>query len=79
MNTKKLVIGIIFIMMVACVHGEISDSKAIVLSLVNQDPDPSIAGDTVEIRIGVENKGGESAENLIIELIVDYRYIWIQY
>ena len=51
-----------------------SDMSVLSLSLVNQDPDPAAAGDIVEIRIGVENKGGEAVYDLITELDPDYPF-----
>ncbi|MBU0615679.1 MAG: COG1361 S-layer family protein [Nanoarchaeota archaeon] len=51
-----------------------SDSQLITLSLVNQDPDPATSGDIVEIRIGVENRGGEPAENMMLEFIPSYPF-----
>ena len=56
-------------------QAETSDSKVVVVSLVNQDPDPAIAGNIVEVRIGVENRGGVAAENLILEFAPQYPFI----
>ncbi len=67
-----LLLGVVF-----SVNAELSDSKAITISLVNQDPDPSIAGNIVEIRLGVENVGGKAAENLIIELEPEYPFTMV--
>ena len=70
-------IGLMFsliIVMSVLVNAAESDSKVISVSLVNQDPDPAIAGDIVELRIGVENKGGVSAQNLIIEVVPEYPF-----
>ena len=71
---KIFVIGLLFFVMIIGVYAETSDSKIITVSLVNQDPDPAIAGDIVEIRIGVENTGGEPAENMILEIILAYPF-----
>jgi hypothetical protein len=56
---------------------ESSDSKIITVSLVNQDPDPAISGDVVEIRLGVENTGGAAAENLILEVVPEYPFTMV--
>lgn len=36
---------------------DLSGAKAISISLLNQDPDPAIAGDIMEIYLGIENRG----------------------
>lgn len=46
----------------------------VVLSLVNQNPDPASAGDPVEVRIGVQNKGQDAKQNLVVELIPSYPF-----
>jgi hypothetical protein len=56
---------------------DVSSIKAISLSLINQDPDPAIAGDIVEIRVGVENRGGIIANNIILELVPSYPFTLI--
>ncbi len=51
MNIKSsMVLVLLLVVSVFSVNAELSDSKAITISLVNQDPDPSIAGNIVEIR-----------------------------
>lgn len=65
---------LVLIIFGVCVQAELSDTKAITISLVNQDPDPAIAGDIVEVRLGVENRGGKVAENLIIKLEPEYPF-----
>ena len=45
--------------------GTLSDSDAIFIDLINQNPDPAIVGDVVEIYLGIENIGGESVNNLV--------------
>ncbi|MBU0628467.1 MAG: COG1361 S-layer family protein [Nanoarchaeota archaeon] len=59
------------------VNANPQDSSLISVSLVNQDPDPAIAGDVVEIRVGVENRGGVASENLVLEFIPQYPFITI--
>lgn len=44
------------------------------VSLVNQDPNPVIAGDIVEIRLGIENTGYDIAKNIIIEAKNEYPF-----
>ncbi|MFH1064789.1 MAG: COG1361 S-layer family protein [Candidatus Woesearchaeota archaeon] len=50
----------------------ISNSDILTLSLVNQDPDPAIAGNIVELRIGVENFGAKLAQDKQVELVLGY-------
>ncbi|MBT3464654.1 hypothetical protein HOD20_02715 [archaeon] len=73
MNKKMnlILMLMIIISIIPNVFGvEINDFLSI--SLINQDPDPAIAGDTLEIRIGLENKGENIIENRVIEM--DYEY-----
>ncbi len=58
--------------------GALSDSKAIFIDLINQDPDPAIVGDVAEIYLGIENIGGESVNDLIVELEVEYPFTLVQ-
>ncbi|MFH2027679.1 MAG: COG1361 S-layer family protein [Nanoarchaeota archaeon] len=75
---KQKIISCIFLVMLICmisisVHAE-SDTSVLSLSLINQDPDPAVAGDVIEVRIGIENKGGEAAENQVFEVIPEYPF-----
>lgn len=49
-------------------------TSVISVSLVNQDPDPAIAGEVVEVRFGVENTGGREVSNLLAELVEEYPF-----
>jgi len=73
---RKIFFSVVFLaaMLSSFAYAAVSDSRAIVISLVNQDPDPAIAGDVVEVRLGVENNGGVGAENLMLELIPQYPF-----
>ena len=75
--SKKSIISIVLILGMLLfgsvnVFAELGDATALKLSLVNQDPDPAIAGDIVEVRIGVTNIGGGAAQNLMVELSPEY-------
>ncbi len=78
LNEKtKYIIGIMLIMIISLsgmVFADSGGSDVISVSLVNQDPDPATAGNIVELRIGVENKGSEVAENLVLEIIPQYPF-----
>jgi len=47
---------------------------ALTLSLINQDPDPAVVGDIVEIRVGLENKGSNSLLQTVVELVDEYPF-----
>jgi hypothetical protein len=48
--------------------------QAISVSVVNQNPDPATAGDVVEVRLGIENYGSASLENMIVEVLPSYPF-----
>lgn len=52
----------------------ISESNILTASLVNQNPDPAIAGNTVELRIGVENWGSAPAQGYEVEILFKYPF-----
>jgi len=75
---KTIVMYVLVLVLIGMFSGfaqAASDTKLIIVSLVNQDPDPAIAGDTVEVRIGVENRGGVPAEDLVLEFVPQYPFI----
>jgi hypothetical protein len=49
-------------------------ASLLTVSLVNQDPDPAIAGSIVEVRLGVQNNGGQAANNVLVELLPEYPF-----
>lgn len=72
----KKIILVLFVLLISLfgVNAEQSDISILSVSLVNQDPDPATAGDTLEVRLGVENKGGESVNDLILEFVPEYPF-----
>ncbi len=58
--------------------GVLSDSKALFIVLINPDPNPAIVGDVVEIHLGIENIGGESVNDLIVEIEPEYPLTLVQ-
>lgn len=38
------------------------------IELINQNPDPAISGDIIEVKLAISNVGGEDANNVIISL-----------
>ena len=71
---NKTIITSIVLLSLICSFVAAIDSEILSLSLVNQDPDPALAGDIVEIRIGVENQGGAAAENVILDIVPSYPF-----
>ncbi len=51
-----------------------SNSAIVRVSLLNQDPNPARAGDTVNLRFKIENLGGDSVKNFQMELVQDYPF-----
>lgn len=51
-----------------------SNVVGISVSLLNQNPDPALAGATVEVRLGIANTGGKAASNIMLELMPAYPF-----
>ena len=51
-----------------------STAPQISVTLLNQDPDPVQQGDVVEVRFKVENLGGETTQDIILELLPSYPF-----
>jgi hypothetical protein len=67
--------GLCFMMMLSSVaYADLSGVSGVSVSLVNQDPHPAIAGEIVDIYLGIENIGGESSNDLIVELEPEYPF-----
>lgn len=64
-------------MLSSIAHAQTSDSTAVTLSLVNQDPDPAVSGDTFEVRLGIENRGRVAAENIVVEIVPEYPFTMV--
>lgn len=52
----------------------VTDSQMLDISLINTDPDPAEAGNIVDVRIAVENKGGEQANDVSLEFVDSYPF-----
>ena len=64
----------LMIMLSSVAYADLSGVTGVSVSLVNQDPQPAIAGDVVDIYLGIENIGGELSNNLIVELEPEYPF-----
>ena len=63
---------VVIILLASMVLGATVDDRSIItVSLINQDPDPALAGNTVELRFGVENSGGITSNNIMLEIMPD--------
>lgn len=55
-----------------------AESNMVGVQLVNQDPDPVMAGDVVELRIGFENKGEDDVSAVTLRFDEVYPFTFIQ-
>jgi hypothetical protein len=55
-------------------HAQPSLAPDILVNLVNQDPGPATAGDTVDVRIGVQNNGDLATNSLVMEFVPSYPF-----
>ncbi len=56
------------------VNADLAGTTVLSVSLANYDPNPAIAGDTVEVRIGIENIGGTTTNDLMLEVVPEYPF-----
>jgi hypothetical protein len=54
-----------------------SGTAVLNITLVSQNPDPATAGETVELKFMVENKGGQATDDLQFELLLQYPFMEI--
>lgn len=74
-NSTIIILAVLIMALaIPMAHAATEDSSQISISLVNQDPDPAIAGNTVEVRLSVENLGGKTANNVIVEMTPEYPF-----
>ena len=63
----NFILSLIFTLSLSFVHAD-SGVSTLDINVINQDPDPVIAGGIVELRLNIENLGSDDVTNLIIEL-----------
>jgi len=68
----SLILALIFSISIA--YAVEYESPLLKVTLLNQDPTPARAGDTVEVRFRVENIGGGTIENLQLEVLQNYPF-----
>jgi hypothetical protein len=73
---KKMFLSMIVLVLALMfqAHAAVDNSAIVSVSMINQNPDPASAAGVVEVRFGVENKGGVSAENYVLELMEQYPF-----
>ena len=79
---KRTMVPVLIILVLTAytpvVLAALAGSTVLSVSLSNYDPDPAIAGDNVDIRIGIENIGGTDITNLILEVVPAYPFELVQ-
>ena len=72
---KKIFLGIIVLLIsVLAAHAAENEPPILKITLLNQNPSPARAGDTVEVRLRVENVGGGTVNNLELEMLQVYPF-----
>lgn len=71
---RMKLIGLCLLLALASFACAAGDSASVVVSLVNQNPDPAGAGETAELRFMVENRGGKDVRDLGVELALGYPF-----
>ncbi len=54
--------------------GNTDSTRGVSLSLVNQNPDPALSGNTVDVKIAIANTGGLSIQSLNVAFIPSYPF-----
>lgn len=71
---------LLFVILIASIviadvpSGQVTQSVNVVVSLLNQDPDPAQPGRYVDLRFRVENLGAYTAEDTTFELFTEYPF-----
>ena len=75
---KILILFLTALILLSCVSFVSSALPSVVsqvrVTLLNQDPYPVQQGDTVELRFKIENLGGETTNDIIIEILPKYPF-----
>jgi hypothetical protein len=77
MRKTMYLIILALIVCISPVYASLAGTSVISISAVNYDPDPAIAGDIVEVRLGVTNIGGDTVSNLMIEVMPEYPFVLV--
>jgi hypothetical protein len=75
---KKIIFPVLIILVLTAytpaVYADLAGSTVLSVSLANYDPNPAIAGNTVDVRIGIENIGGTTTNDLMLEVVPEYPF-----
>jgi hypothetical protein len=75
---KKIMFPVLIILVLMsytpAVYADLAGSTVLSVSLTNYDPNPAIAGNTVDVRIGIQNIGGTSTNDLMLEVAPEYPF-----
>ncbi|MCX9009994.1 MAG: COG1361 S-layer family protein [Candidatus Methanoperedens sp.] len=75
---KKIIFPVLILLLMTAytpaVNAGLAGSTVLSISLANYDPNPAIAGDTVEVRIGIQNIGGTDVNDLKMEIVPSYPF-----
>jgi len=75
---KKIMFPVLIMLVLTAyapaVNADLAGSTVLSVSLANYDPNPAIAGNTVDVRIGIENIGGTTTNDLIMEVVPEYPF-----
>lgn len=82
MYKKSLKIGSVMLIMLFSIMGnyaytfyeDVDDYVILNINKVNQDPDPAIAGDVFDLRVSIENDGGNGEGDFIVEVEPSYPF-----
>jgi hypothetical protein len=84
MKKNKNLIKFVLILLLVCITAATvtaalatnlpSEWARIIVTLVNQDPDPVEPGSFVDVRFKFENRGSENAEDITVELLPEYPF-----
>ena len=81
MNKIMLYLVLVMAFAIPFVHAAASttstsspDTAAVRVTMLNQDPDPAVAGDTVDLRFSIENLGTEAISGLQFEVVQNYPF-----
>ena len=69
-----ILIVVVFSMFSNLALAQEKDGEVLIISLLNQDPDPAITGEIVEVRLGIQNIGNEPSIAYTIEALPEYPF-----
>jgi hypothetical protein len=69
-----MIVAMIAFTVLASSAKAISQFPDIVVSMINQEPDPVSPGNTVDVRFRIENQGSDPAKDMQIKLMLDYPF-----